>query len=163
MQICMSCICMWFVTWPENALMYVFVKISATLIKLNWCLDAFPLIAAPCAATNVTAKLETYNGTGEIFWSAARGAISYMVTAAATNGHQASCETDELQCELSELQCGQTYKVKVITNNDLCQTETQTNVSLSTCESRYLFKHWVSQKLFYLIYGSNLNVWARSL
>lgn len=84
------------------------------------------------------AKLETYNGTGEISWSAASGAISYMVTAAATSGHQALCETSGLQCELIELQCGQTYKVNLITINDHCQTDTQTDVSFSTCESSYM-------------------------
>lgn len=83
------------------------------------------------------AKLETFNDTGKISWSEASGATSYMVTAAATDGHQASCETNGLQCELTGLQCGQTYKVNLITINGHCQTETQTAVSLSTCESSY--------------------------
>ncbi|KAK2835181.1 hypothetical protein Q5P01_015665 [Channa striata] len=90
------------------------------------------LPSAPCGAVNVVASLDCNNGTAGISWSSASGASSYLVTAAAVDGQQASCATDGLHCTLTDLVCGQTYTVSLITISDQCQTETQTNVRFST-------------------------------
>ncbi|XP_044055462.1 uncharacterized protein LOC122877670 [Siniperca chuatsi] len=90
------------------------------------------LVSAPCAARNVATNMDCYNNTAEVSWSSASGGNSYMVNAVGTDGHWASCETDEHQCDLSELQCGQTYNISLTTISDHCQTETHTNVTFST-------------------------------
>ncbi|XP_041862145.1 fibronectin-like [Melanotaenia boesemani] len=90
------------------------------------------LVSAPCVAGNVAANLDCYNNTAKVSWSSASGASSYMLTAVATDGYRASCETDELHCNLTELQCGQMYSVALTTISEHCQTETRTNVTFST-------------------------------
>lgn len=80
------------------------------------------------------ADLDCDNSTAEISWSPANGANSYMVTAVAADGYRASCETTEHQCELMELECGQTYGITLTSISDHCETETRTNVSISTRE-----------------------------
>ncbi|TKS74220.1 Fibronectin type III domain-containing protein 7 [Collichthys lucidus] len=90
------------------------------------------LTAAPCRAENVAAHMDCENNTAEITWSFASGADTYMVTALATNGHRATCQTDEDHCELNNLQCGEAYMVSLTTIDAHCQIETQTNVTFST-------------------------------
>lgn len=89
---------------------------------------------APCAAGNVAAIMDCYNNTAEVSWSPATGANSYMVTAVGSDGHRASCETDEHQCDLTDLQCGQMYEVSLTAISDHCRTETRTNATFSTRE-----------------------------
>ncbi|TMS20668.1 Fibronectin type III domain-containing protein 7 [Larimichthys crocea] len=67
------------------------------------------LTAAPCRAGNVAAHVDCDNNTAEITWSFASGADTYMVTALATNGHRATCQTEEDHCDLNNLQCGEAY------------------------------------------------------
>lgn len=78
--------------------------------------------------------MDCYNDTAKVSWSAAKGADSYTVTAIATEGHQVSCETDGHQCDLTELQCGEMYNVSITNVGNICQTETNTNVTFSTRE-----------------------------
>ncbi|XP_029003162.2 fibronectin-like [Betta splendens] len=98
-------------------------SIASTLVSL---------VSAPCAAANVAAKLNCNNSTAEISWSAASGAVSYLVTAAAADGNTASCETVGLRCELVDLLCGQTYNVTLTSIDEHCQTERRANVSFRT-------------------------------
>lgn len=76
------------------------------------------------------------NNTAKVSWTLGDGAISYTVTAVGTDGHEASCETDENHCDLTELQCGQTYDVSLTTISDHCQTEIHPNVTFTTRELR---------------------------
>ncbi|XP_067369826.1 mucin-3B [Channa argus] len=130
----------------------------------------FLLPSAPCAVENVVASVDCKNASALISWSSARGASSYLVTAAANDGQQASCETDGLHCELTDLVCGQTYAVSLITINEQCQTETQTNVRFSTtpcipfgvdvdlqCGTSTANVHWEEREgvELYLATGSN--------
>ena len=98
------------------------------------CISLSLFFLAPCAAENVTANLDCENSTAEISWILANGATSYAVTAVATDGHPASCETTKDLCELTELQCGQTYNVSLTTISDHCETERHTNATFSTRE-----------------------------
>ncbi|XP_059196342.1 uncharacterized protein LOC131977156 [Centropristis striata] len=90
------------------------------------------LVAAPCAAVNLTASSDCDNNTAEISWSPGSGDNSYMVSAIGEDGHQDSCESTDQQCELTELQCGQTYNVSLTTISDQCQTKSPTDVTFST-------------------------------
>lgn len=98
-----------------------------------------PVSAAPCAVRNVVANLTCSNGTAKVSWSSANGANSYLVTAVATDGHQALCNTDGLQCDLTQLLCGQTYNVSLTAISDICPVKTQSNVSFSTRECQHEF------------------------
>lgn len=91
---------------------------------------------APCVAKNVAAHLDCHNNTAEVSWSSAAGASSYKVTAISADGFQSSCETDGNQCAVTQLQCGQKYNVTLTSINNLCQIDTQTNVSFNSRKSR---------------------------
>ncbi|XP_075901618.1 uncharacterized protein fndc7b isoform X2 [Nelusetta ayraudi] len=96
------------------------------------------LVSAPCVAGDVAAALDCSNNSARVSWSSARGADSYVVTAAGADGDTFSCETEDEWCDLTELSCGQTYHVSLTTISGSCNTETRANVSFGTrpCEPR---------------------------
>lgn len=107
-------------------------RFKVWFMKLHPCPSLLSL--APCRAGNVAAHVDCDNNTAEITWSFASGADTYMVTALATNGHRATCQTEEDHCDLNNLQCGEAYMVSLTTIDENCQIETHTNVTFSTRE-----------------------------
>lgn len=83
-------------------------------------------------AGDVAAAVDCSNNSARVSWSSARGADSYVVTAAGADGDTFSCETEDEWCDLTELSCGQTYHVSLTTISGSCNTETHANVSFGT-------------------------------
>jgi hypothetical protein len=80
------------------------------------------------------AEVDCDNATALVTWGWSNGAQSYILTALGSDGHQASCHTEENYCNMTELACGEDYEITMTAINHNCQVETLSGVSFSTRE-----------------------------
>ncbi|XP_071200535.1 mucin-3B [Salvelinus alpinus] len=90
------------------------------------------LASAPCVPASIEAEVDCDNATALVTWGWSNGAQSYILTAMGSDGHQASCHTEENYCNMPELACGEDYDLTLTAINHNCQVETLTGVSFST-------------------------------
>ncbi|XP_038649438.1 receptor-type tyrosine-protein phosphatase beta-like [Scyliorhinus canicula] len=80
----------------------------------------FEIETAPCDLQNVTAYVDCETRTTMVSWDLSHGALTYIATAEATDGHVDSCMTTGTNCELVSVECGHKYTVTVLALNDMC-------------------------------------------
>ncbi|XP_078417921.1 fibronectin type III domain-containing protein 7-like [Cetorhinus maximus] len=80
----------------------------------------FEIETAPCDLQNVTAYVDCETRTAIVSWDLSHGALTYIATAEANDGHMDSCMTTGTNCELVSVQCGHNYTVTVLALNDMC-------------------------------------------
>ncbi|XP_057183469.1 G surface protein, allelic form 156-like [Triplophysa rosa] len=126
------------------------------------------ITSAPCPpdSSSVAVDLNCENATALITWDWSDGATSHELTATSSDGHFASCVSEENYCNISELACGQTYMVSLTAINDQCQVTHDAYVTFQTspcaplrvdvdfqCQSRTAIITWEQSDnvLYYLV------------
>ncbi|XP_075473113.1 uncharacterized protein LOC142503970 isoform X2 [Ascaphus truei] len=88
--------------------------------------------AAPCAPAGVTYTRDCPTNVASIAWIQSAGADEYHVTATATGGLEASCNSTNTSCWLRDLECGQSYNITVVALDQRCSNPSRSPVSMDT-------------------------------
>ncbi|KAJ8357216.1 hypothetical protein SKAU_G00200100 [Synaphobranchus kaupii] len=75
---------------------------------------------APCPPTQLSVHSSCDSDTMSVSWTAAVGAVTYVVTAEASDGHRRTCNSSGLTCDIAGLECGWEYAVWVTGMDDDC-------------------------------------------
>ncbi|KAJ8274470.1 hypothetical protein COCON_G00090950 [Conger conger] len=75
---------------------------------------------APCVPTRLDVRSSCDSDTATVSWAAAAGAVKYVVTAEASDGHRRTCNSSGLSCDIAGLECGWEYAVWVTGMDDDC-------------------------------------------
>ena len=68
-----------------------------------------------------------------VTWDAARGAVSYTVSAQGSRGYNSTCLDPDTTCAFNDLLCGQDYSLTVVAHNpDQCHSLPSENISTTT-------------------------------
>lgn len=89
---------------------------------------------APCAPTDVNVASACESDSASVSWTAADGAIHYVVSAERADGQLLTCGTNSTSCDITGLQCGRDYEVSVTAMGNSCNGTRSASQTLKTGE-----------------------------
>lgn len=92
--------------------------------------------SGPCPPTGVQVSLLCQSNVGNVSWTAALNAESYVATAISSDGFRHSCTTNSTSCTFLDLYCGKNYSITVVTVQRGCWSDPSTPVPLRSGEKR---------------------------
>ncbi|XP_047442067.1 uncharacterized protein LOC125008801 [Mugil cephalus] len=77
---------------------------------------------APCVPNNIQNHLDCLSGVLNVTWESTGYYVKFRASVRSSSGHESVCSTDKHHCVVRNLQCGLTYDVKVVAQDDACNS-----------------------------------------
>ncbi|XP_017573413.2 uncharacterized protein LOC108439482 [Pygocentrus nattereri] len=87
---------------------------------------------APCMPVSVRASVMCVCNTVRASWGQTPGALSYTSVLTGPGRYSQSCSTSSLSCSFSNLTCAQIYTLRVVANDNHCNSTVSPDVSVTT-------------------------------
>lgn len=85
--------------------------------------DSLPLLsAAPCVPQSIQTSLDCLHGVLNVTWQSTGYVVQFHASVVSSTGDVSSCKTDEHHCSVDHMQCGHTYSIKVLAEDDACNS-----------------------------------------